>query len=111
MRSTAWPITREKKITKVFTTPWIRVSVTMSPLAMWLISWPITASASFSLHAAEQAGADGDHARLSLPCAGGESVGVGRVEDRDLRHPDAGGLRVVAHALDEPLLGVVSRLG
>src|SRR5580765_826670 len=37
---------RERKITKVFTTPWIRVSVTMSPLLTWVISCPITASTS-----------------------------------------------------------------
>jgi purine-cytosine permease-like protein len=30
----------------VFTTPWISVSVTMSPFATWLISWPSTASTS-----------------------------------------------------------------
>jgi hypothetical protein len=37
---------RERKITKVFTTPWIRVSVTMSPFATWVTSWPMTASTS-----------------------------------------------------------------
>ncbi len=37
---------RDRKTTKVLTTPWIRVSVTMSPLATWLTSWPSTASAS-----------------------------------------------------------------
>jgi len=34
------------KTTKVFITPWISVSVTMSPLATWATSWPITASTS-----------------------------------------------------------------
>ena len=37
---------REKKITKVLTTPCIRVRVIMSPLATWLTSWASTASAS-----------------------------------------------------------------
>ena len=37
---------REKKNTKVFTTPWISVSVTMSPFATWLTSCASTASAS-----------------------------------------------------------------
>ena len=46
MRSTMCPITCAKKNTKVFTTPWISASVTMSPLAIWVTSWPITASAS-----------------------------------------------------------------
>ena len=32
-RSTKKPITRDRKMTNVLTTPWIRVSVTMSPLA------------------------------------------------------------------------------
>src|SRR6266581_4820948 len=45
-RSTAKPTTRARNTTKVLTTPWIRVSVTMSPLATWLISWPSTASIS-----------------------------------------------------------------
>ena len=31
-------MTRERKTTKVFITPWISVMVTMSPLAMWAIS-------------------------------------------------------------------------
>ena len=39
-------MTRDRKTTKVFITPWIRVMVTMSPLAMWATSWPITASTS-----------------------------------------------------------------
>ena len=33
--------------TKVFITPWIRVIVTMSPLATWATSCPITASTSW----------------------------------------------------------------
>ena len=41
-----WPMMRAKNMTKVFTTPWISVSVTMSPLATWPISWPSTASTS-----------------------------------------------------------------
>ena len=43
------PMTRERKMTKVLTTPWISASVTMSPLATWLTSWPSTASASSRL--------------------------------------------------------------
>src|SRR5262245_5967238 len=39
-------MTRERKMTKVFTTPWISVRVTMSPLAMCETSWPSTASTS-----------------------------------------------------------------
>ena len=45
-RSTSCPITRDSTSTKVFTTPWIRASVTMSPLATCATSWPSTASAS-----------------------------------------------------------------
>ncbi len=37
---------REKKMTKVLTTPCSRVIVTMSPLATWLTSWASTASTS-----------------------------------------------------------------
>ena len=40
------PTTRERKKTKVFSTPWISVSVTMSPFETWVISWPRTASTS-----------------------------------------------------------------
>jgi len=36
--STSRPTTRAATITSVFSTPWIRVSVTMSPLATWPIS-------------------------------------------------------------------------
>ena len=37
-------------ITKALRTPWTSVSVTMSPLATWLISWPRTArSSSFDI--------------------------------------------------------------
>ena len=32
------PMTRDRKITKVLTTPWSSVSVTMSPLATCVIS-------------------------------------------------------------------------
>ena len=39
-------MTRDRNTTKVFITPWISVMVTMSPLAMWATSWPITASTS-----------------------------------------------------------------
>ncbi|CSA58006.1 Uncharacterised protein [Vibrio cholerae] len=44
--ATILAIKRDKKITKVFTTPCISVMVTMSPLAMWLTSCANTASAS-----------------------------------------------------------------
>src|SRR5690606_41120371 len=40
---------RDRKMTKVLTTPWIRVRVTMSPLAMWATSWPSTAATSSSV--------------------------------------------------------------
>ena len=40
------PTMRDRKMTKVFTTPWISVSVTMSPLATCVISCPSTASTS-----------------------------------------------------------------
>ena len=39
---------RDRKITNVFTTPCSSVSVTMSPFATWLTSWPSTASTSRS---------------------------------------------------------------
>src|SRR5205814_1624532 len=41
-----YPTMRAKKITNVLTTPWISVSVTMSPLATCDSSWPSTASTS-----------------------------------------------------------------
>jgi hypothetical protein len=44
--STMLPITRDRNTTKVFITPWISAIVTMSPLATWATSWPITASTS-----------------------------------------------------------------
>jgi hypothetical protein len=37
---------RDRKMTKVLTTPWISVSVTMSPLPTWLTSCASTASTS-----------------------------------------------------------------
>ena len=40
---------RARKITNVFSTPWMSAMVTMSPLATWLTSWPSTASASSRL--------------------------------------------------------------
>ena len=40
------PTTRDRKITNVLTTPWISVSVTMSPFATCATSWPSTASTS-----------------------------------------------------------------
>src|SRR5882672_1287094 len=47
--STMKPTTRDRKNTKVLSTPWMRVRVTMSPLATWVISWPSTASTSSRL--------------------------------------------------------------
>src|SRR6266850_385100 len=47
--STMKPTTRERKNTKVLSTPWMRVRVTMSPLETWVISWPSTASTSSRL--------------------------------------------------------------
>ena len=46
MRSTKNATTRDRNTTKVLTTPWISVSVTMSPLATCESSWPSTASIS-----------------------------------------------------------------
>src|SRR5712692_5846802 len=47
--STMKPTTRERKNTKVLSTPWMSVRVTMSPLETWVISWPSTASTSSRL--------------------------------------------------------------
>ena len=47
--STIMPTTRDRNTTKVLSTPWISVSVTMSPLATCDISWPSTASTSSRL--------------------------------------------------------------
>src|SRR5450759_3976174 len=44
--STMYPTMRERNTTKVLTTPWISVSVTISPLVTCEISWPSTASTS-----------------------------------------------------------------
>ena len=44
--STIEPMIRAKNTTNVLTTPWISVSVTMSPFATCAISWPSTASTS-----------------------------------------------------------------
>ena len=46
-RSMMLPMTRDRKITKVLTTPCTSVRVTMSPLATCVISWPSTASTSW----------------------------------------------------------------
>src|SRR6266480_6700 len=47
--STMKPTTRDRKYTKVLSTPCMRVRVTMSPLETWVISWPSTASTSSRL--------------------------------------------------------------
>src|SRR6266513_4707413 len=47
--STMKPTTRDRKYTKVLSTPWMSVRVTMSPLETWVISWPSTASTSSRL--------------------------------------------------------------
>jgi hypothetical protein len=59
---------------------------------------------------AEQAGADG-HERRVTPRAGGERVGLRRIEDADFRHADAGELGLLANGVDQPALGGVRRLG
>src|SRR5260221_2686392 len=51
--STMKPTTRDRKNTKVLSTPWIRVRVTMSPLETWVISWPSTASTRSEEHTSE----------------------------------------------------------
>src|SRR5213076_662806 len=48
-RSMMLPMTRDRKITKVLTTPCTSDRVTMSPLATWVISCPSTASISSRL--------------------------------------------------------------
>ncbi len=45
----------ERNMAKDLTTPAISVMVTMSPLAMWLISWASTPSISSFAHAVEEA--------------------------------------------------------
>src|SRR2546426_5983559 len=47
--STMKPTTRDRKNTKVLSTPCMSVRVTMSPLETWVISWPRTASTSSRL--------------------------------------------------------------
>src|SRR6266516_1843110 len=47
--STMKPTTRDRKYTKVLSTPCMRVRVTMSPLETLVISWPSTASTSSRL--------------------------------------------------------------
>ena len=39
-------MTRDRTITKVLTTPWIKAKVTISPFETWLTSWAKTASTS-----------------------------------------------------------------
>ncbi len=48
-RSMKWPATRERKMTKVFTTPCIKLRVIMSPFEICAISCPRTASISLRL--------------------------------------------------------------
>ena len=54
-------------------------------------------------------GADRDQ-RGVLVGARGEGIRVGRFEDADFRHADAGGLRLLLHRVHEPALGVVRGL-
>ena len=94
-----WPITRDRKSTKVFTTPWISVSVTMSPFATWLTSWPSTASTSSRFMRCSSPVLTATSAAVAAR-AGREGVRrVGR-EDRHLRHADARRLGLVLHGLD-----------
>jgi hypothetical protein len=86
--STKKPTTRARNTTKVFTTPWIRVSVTMSPLATWATSWPEHGFDFVAVHVRQQAGRDRDQRRI-LEGAGGEGVRLAVVH-RHFRHADAG---------------------
>ena len=71
--STIMPTTRDRKITKVLTTPWIRVSVTMSPLATCADLVAEHRLDLFRAHRLQQAGGDRDQRRV-LERAGGEGV-------------------------------------
>ena len=62
-----------------------------------------------ALHAAQQSGAH-RHQRVIAVHAGGKGIHLRGVEDRHLRHADAGLLGLTAHSFDQPLLGLVLRL-
>ena len=60
-------------------------------------------------HAAQQAAADRHQGAVAIH-AGGEGVDVRCVVNGDLRHADAGGLRLSAHGFDQPDFGLIARL-
>ena len=104
-----WPMTRDRKTTNVFTTPWI--SVERDHVAVGDVAHLVREHGLGLLlrHAVQQAGADRDQRGVAAR-AGGERVRLRRIEDADLRHADAGGLRLALHGVDEPALGGVGRL-
>ena len=59
-------------------------------------------------HRLQQAGTDG-HQGVIARHAGGKCIHVGRVVNRDLRHTDAGSVRLPAHGGKQPALGRVAR--
>ena len=93
----------------MFTTPWISVSVTMSPFATCVISWPSTASTSLRLMPRSRPVLTATSASFA-PRARGEGVRLRRVEDADFRHADALLLRQRPNRADQPLLVAVGGL-
>ena len=63
----------------------------------------------FALHALQKTGADRDQG-LVLVGTGGERVRLGRIEDADFGHADAGLAGLDLHGLEQPRLHRVARL-
>lgn len=89
--------------------PWIRVMVTISPLAMWLISWAMTASASSRLMFCNSPVLTAT-SEASRRAPAGEGVNVRRVIDSYLRHGNTYLLRLLRNGIHQPAFRFVARL-
>jgi hypothetical protein len=72
------------------------VMISVSRFCTWASSCAITPATSSRRQAAQQAGGGG-HGRVLRIAAGGEGIGLGLVDDVDLRHGQFGARRQIAH--------------
>src|SRR3954470_11068909 len=105
------PTTRDRKKTNVFSTPWMSVSVTMSPFDTCVISWPSTASTCWRSIDSRRPVDTATSAELrNAPVrerglgnrAGGKGVG-GPLVDPPLGLAEPRGTGELMHRLDEPV--------